>query len=81
MQLSSTLKRVIAITVVIALTLGTNAAIGYAAKTGMWLDSTTEMQALKSAGTNTMPTDSPRPSKSAGTNTMPTDSPRPGSLD
>ena len=77
MKLSPSLKRVLAITVVLALTLVTNAAIGYAAKTGLWLDSTTELQAVKSAGTSTMPTDTPRPAKSAGTSTMPTDTPRP----
>jgi hypothetical protein len=73
MPISATLKRVLAITIVLALTLVTNAAIGYAAKTGAYVDVSSEV--FKS-GASQLPSDTPRPTKS-GASQLPSDTPRP----
>jgi hypothetical protein len=64
-----------AITVALVLTLSVNTAISYAAREITMSPVETE---LRSGGTSTIPTDTPRP-RSGGTSTIPTDTPRPRS--
>lgn len=75
MTASQIKHRVLAITIALVLTFSINTAISYAAKSSHAVDSNSE---IRSGGTTTMPTDTPRP-RSGGTTTMPTDTPRPRS--
>ncbi len=68
-------QRIVAITIGLGLTFSINTAIGYAAKGNF--DAVTHTF-LKSGGTSSIPTDTPRP-RSGGTSSIPTDTPRPRS--
>jgi hypothetical protein len=75
MKVSQLKQRLMAITVALVLTLSVNTAISYAARE---ITMSTVETELRSGGTSTIPTDTPRP-RSGGTSTIPTDTPRPRS--